>query len=88
MSRPTFSGQFENASILLQFYWLSRLDTGKRSHLQSLSPMGDAGNTIVENNGGLPSGQVPKQRTSTGGKEDTENSSMGSPHEAFEGFDS
>eukprot|EP00752_Nemacystus_decipiens_P008014 g7161.t1 len=47
-----------------------------------------AGNTIVENNGRLPSAQVPKQRTSTGGKEDTENSSVGSPHGTFEGFDS
>lgn len=53
-----------------------------------LFPVGGAGNTIVENNGGLPSGQVPKQRTSTGGKEDTENSSMGSPLETFEGFES
>lgn len=41
----------------------------------------------VENNGGLCAGQVPKQRTSAGGKEDTENSSIGSPLETFEGFD-
>lgn len=40
----------------------------------------------VENNGGL--GQPTKQRTSSGGKEDTENSSVGSPMETFEGFDS
>ena len=53
-----------------------------------LSLVGGAGNTIVENNGGMPSAQVPKQRTSAGGKEDTENSSVGSPHETFEGFDS
>ncbi len=50
--------------------------------------MGGAGNTIMENNGGMPMGQVPKQRTSTGGKEDTENSSMGDPLETFQDFDS
>lgn len=63
--------------------WLTVSFTTSRLH-----PVGGAGNTIMENNGGLPSGQVPKPRTSTGGKEDTENSSMGSPLEMFEGFDS
>lgn len=42
----------------------------------------------VENNGGMSSGQVPKQRTSAGGKEDAENSSIGSPLQTFEDFDS
>lgn len=42
----------------------------------------------MENNGGIALGQAPKQRTSTGGREDTENDSIGSPMEKFEGFDS
>lgn len=42
----------------------------------------------MENTGGVPMGQAPKPRTSTGGKEDTENSSIGSTVENFEDFDS
>lgn len=42
----------------------------------------------MENNGGGSTAQAPKQRTSTGGKEDAENSSIGSPLQTFEGFDS
>lgn len=44
----------------------------------------------MDNNSAPGSGQGSKQRTSTGGIEDAENSSIGSPQrvENFEGFDS
>ncbi|CAM9344068.1 unnamed protein product [Sphacelaria rigidula] len=58
--------------------------------MQPEQPPQDADTIItdVSNQLEVSVGHAPKPRTSAGGKEDAENSSIGSPLEMFEGFDS